>query len=190
MNTVSGSAGGGSEGVHNFVGYCIDRAPGPVLYVYPDEKTAAENSKDRILPMIKSSPRLRSYLTGTEKDASALRINLAHMPIYLGWARSVASIANKPIKYAIADEIDKDGFEPGNIWKALNEHTDVIFDYHVKCPLCGMQQLMAFTGIKWEGGSKADPGKIKNNKQAWYECVHCQGRWNDDVRNRAVRPRS
>lgn len=212
---------GGSEGVHNFVGYIIDRAPGPVLYVYPDEKTAADNSKDRILPMIKASPRLRSYLSGTEKDASALRINLQHMPIYLGWARSVASIANKPIKYAIADEIDKDGFDPGkkeagpldlidkrlttfrpvskywkistptletgNIWKELNENTDIIFDYHVKCPLCGMQQLMEFKGIKWEGRSKADPKEIKNKKSAWYECRHCSGTWNDSQRNMAVR---
>lgn len=102
---------GKSEVVHNLVGYHIDRDPGPVLYVYPDEKTAGENSKDRILPMIQSSVRLRSYFTGQEKDKSSYRINLSHMPIYLGWGRSVASIANKPIKIGIADEIDKDGFD-------------------------------------------------------------------------------
>jgi phage terminase large subunit GpA-like protein len=210
---------GGTECVHNFVGYCIDRAPGPVLYVYPDEKTAAENSKDRVLPMIQASPRLRSYFTGQEKDKSSFRINLQHMLIYFGWGRSVASIANKPIRYGIADEIDKPGFDPGkketgvlelidkrfttyrhnykffkistptlesgNVWKELNS-SDVIFDYYVICPKCGKLQLMDFKGIKWNGGSKADPKEIKNGNLAWYECVSCRASWDDHVRNLAV----
>ncbi|MCK5313220.1 MAG: phage terminase large subunit family protein, partial [Desulfobacteraceae bacterium] len=212
---------GVSEAAHNFVGYCIDRYSGPVLYVYPDEKTGAENMKDRILPMIKASPRLKTYLTGTDKDASSLRISMQHMPIYIGWARSVASIANKPIKIAISDEIDKPGFDPGkkeasaldlvdkrlttfrqvskhwkistptvesgNIWIELNENTDIIFDYHVKCPHCDQMQLMEFTGIKWDGGSKADHKEIKNKNLAWYECEFCDGKWDDDLRNKAVR---
>ncbi len=210
---------GGSEAVHNFVGYCIDRSPGPVLYVYPDEKTAKENSQDRVLPMIKASPRLRSYFTGLEKDKSSSRINLQHMIIYFGWGRSVASLANKPIKYAIADEVDKPGFEPGqketgvielidkrlttfrqvskffkistptvesgNVWKELN-NADIIFDYHVRCPLCNITQLMDFKGIKWEGRSKADPKEIRNKNLAWYECAHCKGVWDDHIRNLAV----
>ena len=55
---------GGSECGHNIVGYCIDRLPGPVMYVFPDELTARENAKDRIIPMIEASPRLRQYMTG------------------------------------------------------------------------------------------------------------------------------
>ncbi|WP_303237269.1 phage terminase large subunit family protein, partial [uncultured Bilophila sp.] len=46
---------GGSECGHNIVGYCIDRLPGPVMYVFPDELTARENAKDRIIPMIEAS---------------------------------------------------------------------------------------------------------------------------------------
>jgi len=104
---------GGSEATHNFIGYCIDRAPGPVLYVYPDEDTAKENSNDRVLPMIQSSPRLASFLTGVSKDATSHRIGLHHMPVYFAWARSASKLANKPIKYAVADEIDKEGFNIG-----------------------------------------------------------------------------
>lgn len=101
---------GGSEATHNFIGYCIDRAAGSVLYVYPDEDTSKENCNDRVLPMIQSSPRLSSFLTGVSKDATSHRIGLHHMPIYFGWARSASKLANKPIKYAVADEIDKEGF--------------------------------------------------------------------------------
>ncbi|MBW2345622.1 MAG: phage terminase large subunit family protein [Deltaproteobacteria bacterium] len=99
--------GGKSESVNNCIGYAIDRDPGPTLFVYPDEQTAKENSKDRILPMIQSSPRLRTYLSGTVDDEAALRINLKHMPIYMAWARSASRLANKPIKYIVFDETDK-----------------------------------------------------------------------------------
>lgn len=98
---------GGTEFVNNCIAYVVDRDPGPVLDVYPDEQTARENSKDRILPMIQQSRRLRSYLTGMPDDEAAFRINLQHMQIYMAWARSAARLANKPIKYAKCDEIDK-----------------------------------------------------------------------------------
>lgn len=98
---------GGSEAVLNCLGYAIDRDPGPVLGIYPDEMTARENSQDRIQPMIKSSPRLRSYMTGTDDDSANLRISLQHMPIYMAWARSAARLANKPIRYVFFDEVDK-----------------------------------------------------------------------------------
>ena len=98
---------GVTEAVHNFVGSCIDQDPGPVLYVFPDREMAEENSRDRILPMIRSSRRLKRYMTGTKSDESMLRINLAHMPIYMAWASSPSRLGNKPIRYGIGDEVDK-----------------------------------------------------------------------------------
>lgn len=98
---------GGSESGHNLVGWCIDRSPGPVMYVFPDEITARENARDRIIPMIAGSPRLRDYMTSAADDTSSLRINLSHMPIYLGWSGSVSRLGNKPIRTLILDELDK-----------------------------------------------------------------------------------
>jgi len=89
------------------IAYAIDRDPGPVLYVYPDEDTAVENNRDRILPMIRGSGRLRSYLTGSVDDEAAKRVKLQHMEIYMAWARSAAKLANKSIRYGVGDEIDK-----------------------------------------------------------------------------------
>ena len=98
---------GGSECGHNLVGYCIDRLPGPVMYVFPDEKTARENARDRIIPMITSSPKLSKYLTGNADDMSMYHIALVHMHIYLAWAGSVSRLGNKPIRVLILDELDK-----------------------------------------------------------------------------------
>ena len=98
---------GGTEAAHNFVGYTLDRAPGPVMYVYPDKDTAADNSKDRIQPLIMDSPRLRGYLTGVDDDTARMRIKLRHTVIYLAWSGSPTSLANKPCRYVIFDETDK-----------------------------------------------------------------------------------
>lgn len=98
---------GVSEAVNNCIGYAVDRQPGPVLCNYPDRKTARENSFDRIQPMILSSRRLKSYTTGNADDLSGERINLQHMPIYMAWSRSAATLANKPIRYVVNDETDK-----------------------------------------------------------------------------------
>jgi phage terminase large subunit GpA-like protein len=98
---------GGTESVLNCIGYAIDRDPGPVLFIYPDELTGRENNQDRIQPMIKTSPRLRGYMTGLDDDSALLKISLQHMPIYMAWARSAARLANKPIRYVVFDETDK-----------------------------------------------------------------------------------
>lgn len=101
---------GVSEATMNFIGSRIDLAAGDVLYTFPDQKLTNENFDDRIQPMIKNSARLRSYLTGGKKDMTQGRINLQHMTLYGAWASSVATISNKPIRYAVSDEIDKPGF--------------------------------------------------------------------------------
>ncbi len=211
---------GGSEIAHNFVGAAIDQQPGPVLYVYPDEQTAKENSKDRIQPMINSSPRLRSYLTGVQDDSAVMRISLKHMPIYMAWATSPNRLANKPIKILILDEIDKypassgkreadaialaemrtntfsdsrtiwkistPTIESGNIWVALNNEAQVIFDYWVTCPHCGELQLMEFDRIKWPKDER-DPEKLEASRLAEYDCSGCDHSWDDETRDRAVR---
>ena len=99
--------------VDTCAGYAIDRAPGPMLIVYPDEKTATENVKDRIIPMINLSSRLKSYLTGFRDDETGKHVNLQHMQIYAAWANSPIQLANRSIKYLILDEVDKYPPTPG-----------------------------------------------------------------------------
>lgn len=210
-----------SEAINTFIGSRIDLSPGDVLYTFPDENTAKDNARDRIQPMIESSSRLKSFMTGNEKDLSSARINLQHMTIYFAWAGSESRLANRPIRYAVSDEIDKKGFgigkkeaapldlidkrlityreiskhiklssfsdENGNINQELKNNTDVVFEYHVKCPYCGQRQLMDMEQIKWEGGRSADALEIKKKKLAWYECLNCSEKWDDNDRNQAVR---
>jgi len=209
---------GGSEAIHNCIGYAIDRAPGPVMYVFPDRLTAKENAQDRIIPMLESSPQLRTYLTGLADDASSLRINLAHMTIYLGWSGSVSRLGNKPVRFLVMDELDKyknpknetssealaekrtttwrrkrkiwkistPTIESGPIWRALTEEVQVVFDYFVRCPHCGMHLLMDFDHIRWPKDER-DPEVVRARRLAWYECGQCGVCWDDNDRDKAVR---
>lgn len=97
----------GSEAGLNLLGHAADHFPGPALVVYPDRDTAKEISKDRLLPMFEDSPRLRRHLSGSLGDESSIRINLKHMPIYLGWSGSVSRLGSKPVRLLILDEMDK-----------------------------------------------------------------------------------
>jgi phage terminase large subunit GpA-like protein len=73
------------------------------------------------------------------------------------------------------------------IWKALTEDAQVVYEFHVQCPLCEARHKMSFEHIKWDGGSAADYKILQGNvRSVWYECPSCQGRWLDAERDTAV----
>jgi phage terminase large subunit GpA-like protein len=82
--------------------------------------------------------------------------------------------------------------EAGPIWVALTKEAQAVFDYFVKCPVCGRHQKMIFGdgdtkhGIKWTPGER-DPLKIEATRDAWYQCAHCDAKWDDAARDMAVR---
>jgi terminase, large subunit len=95
--------------------------------------------------------------------------------------------------------------ESGNITVELKS-CDVVYDWHVPCPHCGVFQPLRFSpehayGFKdgkyrdrdgvmrplgrvfWKGESKATPEQIR---AARYECGSCGGHWTTAMKNRAV----
>ncbi len=98
---------GGTTAMETCIAYAADRRPGPALVVYPDRDTARANNRDNLQPMIKSSPCLKSLMTGVDDDISALRIKLTTMLLYMGWSGSATSLGNKSVMYLVLDEIDK-----------------------------------------------------------------------------------
>ncbi len=209
---------GKSELGYNHLGQAIDQDPGPAMYISPDETTGKDNIRDRIIPMIQSSPKLMTYTTGVADDLTVQRVKLSHMPFYLGWATSPSRLASKPVKHLIFDEVDKypqtsgkaeadpislglkrantyrhdykalflstPTTEKGNIWKRLKA-CRARFSLWVYCPECGSAQQMSFDRIKWPKDER-DPERIEEKKLAWYECAHCDARWDDTLRDRSV----
>lgn len=208
---------GGTEAVHNCIGYAIDRDPGPVLYVYPDEATARENAQDRIIPMLHASPRLREYLTGMADDISALRIKMAHLTIYMAWSGSAARLGNKPIRYLVMDELDKYQASKreaaaealaekrvitwgrrARIWKLS---TPTVFEGPIDRAFRQSEARFRYHVLCPACGCEllmdfehirwpedvSEPVKIESRSLGYYECQHCHARWTDEDRNLAVR---
>ena len=207
----------GTESVHNCVAYTIDRAPGPVLYVYPDETTARENAQDRIVPMLMASPRLREYLTGTADDLGSMRIKLAHTTIHMAWSGSASRLGNKPIRYLVLDELDKyQGSKKEASAEALAEKrtitwgkravtwklsTPTVVDGPIDAAFKGSEARFRYHVVCPLCGAEqlmeyerirwpedaTDPVQVKSHSLGWYECPHCGGHWTDADRDLAVR---
>ncbi len=160
---------GGSESGHNLVGYCIDRLPGPVMYVFPDELTARENAQDRIIPMITSSPRLLSYMTGVGDDASSLRIKLQHMTISLAWSGSVSRLGNKPVRVLILDELDKYA-NPKNEARSEDLAEKRTTTWRSRRKIMKISTPTTENGPIWKAFSEEANARFRY----WVRCPHCE----------------
>jgi phage terminase large subunit GpA-like protein len=157
---------------HNSIAYCIDRAPGDTLYIFPDENTAKENIRDRIIPMITASPQLKKYSTGAVDDMANIRIKLQHMAIYAAWASSATRLANKPIRYVVFDEIDKypevaDKRETDPI--SLGEKRVQTFRRMGKEKIWKLSTPTIESGPIWQALTK----EAQYRFDCWVRCPHC-----------------
>jgi len=101
---------GKSELLLNVIGAHIDYDPSPILCLQPTLEMAEAFSKDRIAPMLRDSPALKNKV----KDARARdsgntllhkTFNGGHLT--LAGANSPASLASRPIRIVLCDEVDR-----------------------------------------------------------------------------------
>ena len=101
---------GKSELLLNVIGAHIDYDPSPILCLQPTLEMAEAFSKDRIAPMLRDSPVLKNKV----KDARArdsgntlLHKTFAGGHLTLAGANSPASLASRPIRIVLCDEVDR-----------------------------------------------------------------------------------
>lgn len=100
---------GFSESGFNLVGYVIDVAPGPILYVLPTKGMCEVNSKTRIDPMIEASPRLRAKIPVARARDSGNTVMHKNFPgghLMFAGGESAAGLRNMPIRFLVLDEVD------------------------------------------------------------------------------------
>lgn len=96
---------GGTEALQNMIGYIVMQDPSPTMVVYPTDKLAEFVSENRIQPMMMLSKGLRKLF----KDTSSSKLELQFDGMYLSLAgsNSPSSLASKPIRFLLLDEVDK-----------------------------------------------------------------------------------
>ncbi len=92
------------------LGYIVDQDPGPVLMVQPTAEMAESFSKDRLAPMVRDTPALRGKIADARSRDSGNTILHKRFPgghITLVGANAPAGLASRPIRWLIADEVDR-----------------------------------------------------------------------------------
>lgn len=107
---MSGAQVGKTEVLLNAIGFYICHDPAPILVLQPTLAMGQAFSKDRLAPMIRDTP----ALVGKVKDARARDANNTTLHkgfpgghITVAGSNSPSSLASRPIRVVLADEIDR-----------------------------------------------------------------------------------
>ncbi|KEO84767.1 phage terminase large subunit family protein [Tumebacillus flagellatus] len=107
---MSSAQVGKTELILNTIGYFMDHDPSPIMLIQPTLEMAETFSKDRLAPMLRDTPKLRSKVKGAKgKDSgnTLLHKNFAGGQITMAGANSPASLASRPIRVVLLDEVDR-----------------------------------------------------------------------------------
>lgn len=102
---------GATEILNNILGYIIHRNPGPVLVLQPNiDPMGRAWSKDRLAPMVRDTPVLTGRLgeaRSKQDDNTILHKKFIGGHLTVAGANSPASLASRPIRDVLADEVDR-----------------------------------------------------------------------------------
>jgi phage terminase large subunit GpA-like protein len=107
---------GKTEIINNIVGYFVHHDPSPMLIVQPTIDMAEAYSKDRLSAMIRDTPALRRIIGDGKTRSSTNTLRHKSFPgghITLAGSNSPASLASRPVRLVLFDEVDRFPFSAG-----------------------------------------------------------------------------
>ncbi len=93
----------------NMLGYFMHYSPAPILVMQPTLEMGQTFSKDFLAPMLRDTPVLRNLVDTKSRYAgnTILKKNFPGGHVTIIGANSPASLASRPIKVLLADEVDR-----------------------------------------------------------------------------------
>lgn len=107
---MSSAQVGKTEIINNAVGYYIHLDPAPILLLQPTLEMAEAWSKDRLAPMLRDTRALTSLVRDPRARDSGNTLLHKRFPgghITMAGANSPASLASRPIRLVLCDEVDR-----------------------------------------------------------------------------------
>ena len=92
------------------LGYHIDQDPAPILVLQPTLEMGQAFSKDRLAPMLRDTPALEGKVKDARSRDSGNTLMHKSFPgghITIAGANSAASLASRPIRILLSDEVDR-----------------------------------------------------------------------------------
>lgn len=170
---MASSQVGKTEIINNAVGYYIDIDPCPILLTQPTLEMAESYSKDRLAPMLRDTPVLREKVGGERsKDGSSTILfkKFEGGGIHLSGANSPASLASRPKRIIIMDEIDrynKSAGEEGDPVKLAEKRSTTFFN----------RKSIKVSTPTIKGDSRIEADFEMSDKRYYnVKCPHCQAK--------------
>jgi phage terminase large subunit GpA-like protein len=101
---------GGTEVLINFLGYAMSHEPGPIMLIVPGIDMAERHSKQRIAPSIEASPEWSRHVKSARSRDSGNTVRVKEFRggiLVIVTANSSAGLRSMPVRYLLADEVDK-----------------------------------------------------------------------------------
>ena len=110
VTLMTSSQIGKTEIVNNIIGFYIEHDPAPMLLIMPTLEMAMAWSKDRFAPLLRDTPSLHGKVTDAKAKESGNTILHKTFPgghITVAGANSPASLASRPVRIVLFDEVDR-----------------------------------------------------------------------------------
>jgi len=203
---------GKTEMILNLIGYHVDMEPSPLLCVQPTLDMAQTFSKDRLAPMLRDTPALKGKVKdprARDSGNTTLKKNFAGGHITMCGANSPSSLASRPCRVVLMDEVDRFPFSAGTEGDPCELAKRRAATFHnrkfvmVSTPtVAGQSRIEAefeksdkreyhvpcphcehMQTLRWSNVH----WETDKPETAAYACEECGGLWNDADRFRAVR---
>lgn len=204
VRVMAASQVGKSEIILSVIGYFAHQDPAPILLVQSTEDAMKAFSKERVAPMFAASPALRDLLDDSERS-STNTVMLRQFPgglLACAWAGSAASLASRPIRVVLGDELDRwpdTTGRDGDPWSQAVQRTSNFFNRKVgavSTPTVDGVSAIArlyddsdqrryhvpcprcgvMQALEWSGVVYKRPDGTVDLDDVHYRCAHCSGR--------------
>ena len=101
---------GVTEATVNFLGYCMDHAPAPVMVLMPTLDSRDAWKAQKLNPLLQETPVIRDLLGGQRSRDAANSKDMIDFPggvLFLAGGNSPNSYAQRSVRYLIMDDLDR-----------------------------------------------------------------------------------
>jgi phage terminase large subunit GpA-like protein len=209
---MSSSQIGKTEILNNIVGYHVGQDPSPILVVQPTLDMAQTWSKDRLAPMIRDTPALSSLVKdprARDSGNTTLHKVFAGGHITACGANSPSSLASRPIRVVLCDEVDRYPVSAGSEGDPVSlakKRAATFWNRKILMVSTPTNKGASRIEIAYEESDKRkysvpcqhckadlflEWGNVKWDKEkpetARYVCQHCGSEWDESERIRSIR---
>ncbi len=157
---------GKSELLLNVIGYFIDKDPSPILMLQPTLQMGEDFSKDRLAPMLRDTPCLSSKVDLRSRIGgnTLLHKNFPGGQITITGSNSPASLASRPIRILLCDEVDR---YPGS----AEDEGDPLSLAMKRTTNFWNRRIIQVSTPKLKGSSRIEKAFALSTQEEW--CVPC-----------------